>query len=97
MLIIVTYDVGSIEEKNGKARLKKVAKTCMNYGQRVQNSVFECYVDNCQYLLLKTELLKIIDEKKDSIRFYNLGNKYANRIEDYGCKEKYDPKGIIEV
>lgn len=94
ILLLITYDV-STETKKGKTRLRKVAKICMNYGQRVQNSVFECLVDASQFLMIKNELLNIIDLKEDSIRFYNLGNKCQSRIEHYGVKETYDPEGIL--
>ena len=73
MLVLITYDVNT-EDAKGKARLRKVAKQCVNYGQRVQNSVFECILDPGQCKLLKSLLLEIIDEKKDSLRFYYLGN-----------------------
>lgn len=94
ILLIVTYDV-STENARGKARLRKVAKVCLNYGQRVQNSVFECLVDASQFLIIKDKLLEIIDLQEDSIRFYNLGNQYQNRIEHYGVKETYDPEGLL--
>lgn len=94
ILLLITYDV-STENAKGKTRLHKVAKICMNYGQRVQNSVFECLVDASQFLMIKNKLLEIVDLKKDSIRFYNLGNQYQNRIEHYGVKEAYDPEGLL--
>ena len=74
MLVLITYDV-STQDGAGKKRLRKVAKECVNYGQRVQNSVFECILDASQALLLKDKLLSIIDESQDSLRFYNLGAK----------------------
>ncbi|AKR13204.1 CRISPR-associated protein Cas2 (plasmid) [Bacillus thuringiensis] len=70
--------------------LRKVSKTCQNYGQRVQNSVFECVVDATQFATLKMELIKIIDENEDSLRFYQLGNNYKNRVEHIGIKESID-------
>lgn len=94
MLLLITYDV-STETAKGKSRLRKVAKICLNYGQRVQNSVFECLVDASQFLIIKNKLLEIIDLQEDSIRFYNLGNQYQNRIEHYGVKETYDPDGLL--
>lgn len=94
MLLLITYDV-STETAKGKSRLRKVAKICLNYGQRVQNSVFECLVDASQFLIIKNKLLEIIDLQEDSIRFYNLGNQYQNRIEHYGVKETYDPDGVL--
>ena len=96
MLVLVTYDVNT-EDGKGKARLRKVAKQCVNYGQRVQNSVFECILDPGQCKLLKATLLEIIDQKKDSLRFYYLGNQYKHKIEHYGAKEAYDQEGIIMI
>lgn len=85
MLIIVTYDV-STETSEGKNRLNKVAKCCIKHGQRVQNSVFECNLDYGTFLKMKAEIKKIIDVKKDSIRFYILGNNYHNKVEHIGVK-----------
>lgn len=96
MLVLITYDV-NVSESGGGARLRKVAKTCENYGIRVQNSVFECNVDASQGELLKASLLDIIDEKKDSLRLYYLGNNYKKRIEHYGTKEKFDMKDTIII
>lgn len=72
ILVLITYDV-STQDAEGRKRLRKVAKECVNYGQRVQNSVFECMLDSSQLLLVKDRLLSIIDSKQDSLRFYNLG------------------------
>ena len=94
MLVLVTYDVNTTSTK-GKVRLRKIAKHCCNYGQRVQNSVFECDLDNAQYIAFKKELLELADLKKDSVRFYNLGRHYSSRIEHYGVKETYDPEGNL--
>lgn len=94
MLILITYDVNT-EDSKGKARLRKVAKQCVNHGQRVQNSVFECVLDPGQCKLLKAQLLEIIDEKKDSLRFYCLGNQYKNKIEHYGAKPAFDQEGVL--
>lgn len=94
MLVLITYDVNTTDAA-GKKRLTKVAKVCVNYGQRVQNSVFECSLDNAQLLTARSKLLKIIDEEKDSLRIYNLGNNYSNRIEHYGVKETYDPEDTL--
>ena len=85
MLVLITYDVNT-ENDAGKRRLRKVAKVCVNYGIRVQNSVFECVIDSAKLVVLKNELYKIIDKDKDSIRFYNLGNNYKNKVEHYGAK-----------
>ena len=75
ILVLITYDV-STQDSNGRKRLRKVAKECVNYGQRVQNSVFECILDSSQLLLLKDKLVSMINEQEDSLRFYYLGNKY---------------------
>lgn len=83
MLVLVTYDVNT-ETAAGRARLRKVAKQCVNYGHRVQNSVFECILDNAQCVMLKAILEEIIDEKTDSLRFYYLGNKYHTKVDHIG-------------
>ena len=85
MLVLITYDVNT-ETPAGKKRLRKVAKQCVNYGRRVQNSVFECILDNAQCVMLKAELTDIIDKNTDSLRFYYLGNKYQTRIEHVGIE-----------
>ena len=94
MLVLVTYDVSTVTLA-GQKRLRQVAKCCMKYGQRVQNSVFECVLDEGQYLKLQHQLLKIIDAGQDSIRFYNLGNKYQTKIEHYGAKPTYEAEGVL--
>lgn len=94
MMVLITYDV-SVEDKKGKTRLRKVAKECQNYGQRVQNSVFEIDADYGTFLKVKDKLLDLIDENKDSLRFYYLGNNWKNRVEHFGAKETYDPEGVI--
>lgn len=81
--MLITYDVNT-ETAAGRARLRKVAKQCVNYGRRVQNSVFECILDNAQSILLKSILTDIIDEEVDSLRFYNLGNNYKTKVEHVG-------------
>ena len=83
MLVLITYDVNT-ETSAGRARLRKVAKQCVNYGRRVQNSVFECIVDNAQCIMLKSILTDIIDVNVDSLRFYYLGNKYETKVEQIG-------------
>lgn len=75
MMVLITYDVNT-EDAAGKRRLKKIAKQCTNYGQRVQNSVFECLVDASQCKQLQYNLLEIMNKDRDSLRFYYLGNKY---------------------
>lgn len=94
MLVLITYDV-STESPGGKTRLRRVAKQCVNYGQRVQNSVFECLLDAAQYAVLKHELSLLIDPATDSLRFYNLGNNYQSRIEHVGAKQSYQPEGLL--
>lgn len=85
MLVLVTYDVNT-ETSDGRKRLRKVAKQCTNYGRRVQNSVFECIVDQAQCVTLKALLADIIDESVDSLRFYYLGNKYQTKVEHMGVE-----------
>lgn len=80
MLVLITYDVNT-ENSAGKTRLRKVAKQCTNYGRRVQNSVFECILDNTQCVTLKAILTDLIDTEKDSLRFYYLGNNYKTKVE----------------
>lgn len=96
MMVIISYDVSTVDAK-GKSRLRKVAKECQNYGQRVQNSVFEVDVDYGTFLKVKDKLLKLIDEDHDSIRFYYLGNNWHRRVEHYGTKESYDPEGVLII
>ena len=83
MFVLITYDVNT-ENKEGKTRLRKVAKVCKNYGQRVQNSTFECIIEPAQYSYLKSQLSNIIDKDTDSLRFYNMGNNYKRKIEYIG-------------
>ena len=83
MLVLITYDVNT-ETASGKKRLRKVAKQCENYGRRVQNSVFECIVDQAQSVMLKAMLADTIDEEVDSLRFYYLGNKYETKVDHIG-------------
>ncbi len=94
MMVLVSYDV-STTDAAGRKRLRKVAKQCQNYGQRVQNSVFEIDTDYGTFLKVKDALLKMIDEEKDSLRFYYLGNNWERRIEHFGAKESYNPEGVI--
>ena len=85
MLVLITYDVNT-ETVSGKKRLRKVAKQCENYGRRVENSVFECILDQAQSVVLKQSLIDIIDENVDSLRFYYLGNKYQTKVEHVGVE-----------
>ena len=94
MMVLISYDV-STTDAAGRKRLRKVAKQCQNYGQRVQNSVFEIDTDYGTFLKVKDALLKLIDEEQDSLRFYYLGNHWERRIEHFGAKESYDPEGVI--
>lgn len=94
MLVLITYDV-STADADGKRRLRNVAKKCVTYGQRVQNSVFECLLDAAQYKRLKAELAQIIDPAQDSLRFYALGNNYRSKIEHVGAKTAYAPEEVL--
>jgi len=89
MLVLITYDVSTLEPI-GQKRLRHVAKICTDYGQRVQNSVFECAINTAQLRLIKDKLLKEIDIETDSLRFYILGDNYANKVEHYGAKPSFD-------
>lgn len=96
MLMLITYDVDTTTAA-GRKRLRLVARQCVNYGQRVQNSVFECNVDAATARLVKAKLADIIDPEKDSLRFYNLGNSYQRRVDHIGAKPGYDPEGLLMV
>lgn len=96
MLTVITYDANT-ETPSGRKRLRRVAKHCVNYGQRVQNSVFECVADAATMAKIKAELLELIDPDKDSLRFYNLGNNYQNKIEHYGCRGSYEAEGFLSL
>lgn len=96
MLVLITYDVNT-EDAAGRRRLRKIAKKCVDYGQRVQNSVFECSVDAAQCRKLQAELLKLMDADKDSLRFYYLGNHYERKVEHFGCKQTYLPDDTLMV
>ena len=90
MLVLITYDVNT-EDAAGRKRLRQIAKKCVDYGQRVQNSVFECLLDAGQCRSLQAKLLSIMDPEKDSLRFYYLGNQYEKKVEHFGCKNTYRP------
>ena len=94
MLVLITYDVNT-ETEAGKKRLRKVSKQCENYGQRVQNSVFECLIDSAQLRALKNTLEDLIDPEVDSLRFYYLGDKWRNRVEHIGAKPSLDLEGTL--
>lgn len=91
MLVLITYDVNT-ENAAGRKRLRKIAKACQDYGQRVQNSVFECLLDAAQCRQLQAKLCSVIDMETDSLRFYYLGNQYEKKIEHFGAKSTYMPE-----
>ena len=93
-MVVVSYDV-STKDREGERRLRRVAKACLDYGQRVQNSVFECLVDPEQWARLKQRLVDEYDSKEDSLRFYFLGANYQRRIEHHGAKEVVDLSGPL--
>lgn len=94
MMVLVTYDV-STETPKGQRRLRRVAKHCCNYGQRVQKSVFECVMDPAQWTRFRQRLQEEIDPKTDSLRFYFLGSNWQRRIQHIGAKPSYDPQGPL--
>lgn len=96
MMVLVTYDV-NVQTKEGRRRLRRVAKTCTNHGQRVQNSVFECLVAPTMWVTFKHALEQEIDPKQDSLRYYFLGKNWNRRVEHVGAKEGYDPEGPLIV
>lgn len=95
-MVLISYDVSTLDAA-GRTRLRKVAKECQNHAQRVQNSVFEADLDYSAFLKLKNNLIKLIDEEKDSLRFYYLGNNWERRIEHVGAKKTYNPEGVIII
>jgi len=94
MMVLITYDV-STETPAGQKRLRKVAKQCENYGQRVQNSVFECLIDPARLKLLQARLEALIDPKVDSLRYYYLGDEWRNRVEHVGAKVSLNLEGTL--
>lgn len=96
MFVLVTYDV-STAEKSGQKRLQRVAKTCLNYGQRVQKSVFECILTPEQFLQLRQELVAIIDPNTDSLRLYQLGREWHDKVEHIGANAKPELDGPLIV
>ncbi len=90
MLVLVTYDV-NVSAREGERRLRHMAKACLDYGVRVQNSVFECEVDPAQWVQLKAKLLRIYDPNQDSLRFYMLGKRGVDKVEHLGAKATYNP------
>ncbi|HBN83800.1 MAG TPA: CRISPR-associated endonuclease Cas2 [Clostridiales bacterium] len=89
MFILITYDI-NVTSNLGQRRLRKVAKICLNYGQRVQNSVFECKVTEAELLVIKKQLTDVIDIEKDSLRFYRLGDSYDKKVQHIGAKQSYN-------
>ncbi|MDO3409437.1 CRISPR-associated endonuclease Cas2 [Saccharibacillus sp. CPCC 101409] len=94
MMVLITYDVQTTSPE-GVKRLRSISKICQNYGQRVQNSVFECLVDPWQFKQLKTQLESVMDPKADSLRYYMLGANWKRKVEHVGAKEGYDPEGLL--
>jgi CRISPR-associated protein Cas2 len=96
MFVVVSYDVANVEA-GGARRLRRVAKACKDYGQRVQYSVFECIIDPAQWTVLRDRLIKEIDLKEDSLRFYFLGSNWRRRVEHIGAKKTIDQEGPLIV
>lgn len=96
MFVLVSYDV-ALDDETGARRLRRVAKACKDFGQRVQYSVFECIVDPAQWAVLKQRLIKEINEEKDSLRFYYLGSNWKRRVEHVGAKKTVDQEGPLIV
>lgn len=94
MMVLITYDVCT-EDAAGRKRLRQIAKECQNYGQRVQNSVFECVMDAAQCRALQHKLVKLMDADSDSLRFYYLGNNYKTKVEHFGAKAGYEAEGVL--
>ena len=94
MMVLVTYDVRT-EDKPGRRRLRRVARACQDFGQRVQFSVFECVVDPAQWVQLRGRLTGEIDTAQDSLRFYFLGANWRGKVEHVGAKAAYDPEGPL--
>ena len=94
MLVLVSYDVATVD-RAGRGRLRRVAKACTDFGQRVQNSVFECELDPAQWVALRNRLLELYEKGEDSLRFYFLGNNWKSRVEHVGAKPGYDPEGVL--
>ena len=96
MLVLITYDVNT-ETPAGRKRLRQIAKQCVNYGHRVQCSVFECLLDAAQYRSLQAKLCAIMDPEKDSLRFYSLGTRYESKIECFGRTDDYRPEDTLMI
>jgi len=96
MMVLVSYDVSTMD-RTGARRLRRVAKICQNHGQRVQYSVFECLVDPAQWIMMRQQLVEVIDVAQDSLRFYFLGANWQKRVEHVGAKEALDQEGPLIV
>lgn len=96
MLTLITYDVNT-EDPAGRKRLRRVARHCVNYGQRVRDSVFECVADAATMARIKSELIEMIDPERDSLRFYSLGNNYRSKVDHVGAKPSYDAEGFLAL
>jgi len=96
MYILVTYDVDTKSDE-GCRRLRKIAKCCQNYGQRVQNSVFECALSGTELAILRAQLKSLIDTATDSIRIYHLGKNYQSKIEHIGIETAYNMNGTLLI
>ena len=96
MFVLVTYDVKT-SDPGGTKRLRRVAKACQDYGQRVQFSVFECIVDPAQWTVLRQRLIDEIEEDADSLRFYFLGSNWKHRVEHVGAKKSLDQEGLLII
>lgn len=92
--MLITYDVSTVT-KAGRRRLRRVARACLNFGQRVQNSVFECSIDPTQWTRLRLQLLEAHDSDEDSLRFYFLGSNWRHRVEHHGAKPTIDLEGPL--
>lgn len=95
-MVLITYDIDTTDAA-GRKRLRRIAKTCVNCGQRVQASVFECDLDAAKLVALKAALFEIMNKEKDSVRIYHLGNNWHGKVEHYGAKPGYDPEGFLEL
>ncbi len=96
MMVLVSYDVSTVDRR-GQTRLRKVAKTCLDYGQRVQNSVFECNVDPAQWTAFRQRLVNIFDPDQDSLRFYFMGSNWQHKVEHLGAKKNTNLEGPLLV
>lgn len=96
MLVLVTYDV-NVQTSEGRRRLRKIAKICVNHGQRVQNSVFECLLEPAKWVAMKSKLENEMNPETDSLRYYFLGKNWKKRVEHIGAKPTYDPEGPLVI